>query len=74
MADAAPMECPAEEAGQALADVFNEWGNLLGKLIADAPDCAIDGGRPSGHSIGSRQQLICANIPLLPAPKTPQRS
>ena len=36
MADAAPMECQAEEAGQALADVINEWGNLLGKLIADA--------------------------------------
>ena len=36
MADAAQPECQAEEAGQALADVINEWGNLLGKLIAEA--------------------------------------
>ena len=38
MEDAPPKECQAEEAGQALADVINEWGNLLGKLMVEAHD------------------------------------
>ena len=36
MADATQPECQVEESGQALADVINEWGNLLGKPIVEA--------------------------------------